>query len=134
MHEPNAPVATGLLQPIFAALVAACAAAPQVGYTQSTTAQRPEVIVVTSSRIEQPRRQIGTAVSVIDFDDIELRGYVDLADVLRTQTGIAVTNTGGRRQSHVGAYPRRGELSHFADDRRRQNARPERAASLAELR
>jgi vitamin B12 transporter len=95
MHEPNAPVGPGLLKPIFAAIVATCAAAPQIGYTQSTTVQRPDVIVVTSSRIEQPRRQIGTAVSVIDFDDIELRGYVDLADVLRTQTGIAVTNTGG---------------------------------------
>ena len=62
---------------------------------QGTAADRPEVIVVTSSMIEQPRRQIGTAVSVIDFEDIELRGYTDLADVLRTQTGVGVSNSGG---------------------------------------
>jgi vitamin B12 transporter len=55
----------------------------------------PEEIVVTSSIIAQPRRQIGTALSVIDFDDIELRGYSDLADVLRTQAGIGVSNSGG---------------------------------------
>lgn len=55
----------------------------------------PEEIVVTSSMIAQPRRQIGTAVSVIDFDDIELRGYTDLADVLRTQAGVGVSNSGG---------------------------------------
>jgi vitamin B12 transporter len=55
----------------------------------------PEEIVVTSSMIAQPRRQIGTAMSVIDFDDIELRGYSDLAEVLRTQAGIGVSNSGG---------------------------------------
>jgi vitamin B12 transporter len=52
-------------------------------------------IVVTSSRIGQPRRELGTAVSAIDFDEITLRGYSDLADVLRTQPGIAVSNSGG---------------------------------------
>ena len=62
---------------------------------QTAAAQRPEEIIVTSSLIAQPRRQIGTAVSVIDFEDIELRGYTDLADVLRTQAAIGVTNTGG---------------------------------------
>ena len=60
---------------------------------------RPEEIVVTSSMIAQPRRQIGTAVSVIDFEEIELRGYTDLADVLRTQTGIGVSNSGGPGKS-----------------------------------
>ena len=56
---------------------------------------RPEEVVVTSSMIAQPRRQIGTAMSVIDFDDIELRGYTDPADALRTQAGIGVSNSGG---------------------------------------
>src|SRR5688572_20250303 len=55
----------------------------------------PEEIVVTSSIIAQPRRQIGTAVSVIELEEVELRGYADLADVLRTQTGIGVRNSGG---------------------------------------
>jgi vitamin B12 transporter len=55
----------------------------------------PEEIVVTSSIIAQPRRQIGTAVSVIEAEEIGLRGYQELADVLRTQTGIGVSNSGG---------------------------------------
>jgi vitamin B12 transporter len=70
---------------------------------------RPEEIVVTSSIIPQPRRQVGTAMSVVGFDDMELRGYVGLADVLRTQPGIAVSNLGGpgkRTSVHV-----RGEES-----------------------
>jgi vitamin B12 transporter len=74
----------------FAAIGAALAASS--GAAQQAP---PEEIVVTSSIIPQPRRQVGTAMSVIDFGDIELRGYADLADVLRTQTGIGVTNSGG---------------------------------------
>ncbi len=98
MHELNAPAGLGFLRAILPAVVIAGAVLPQLACAQSTTA-RPEEIVVTSSLIAQPRRQIGAAVSVIDFDDVELRGYVDVADVLRTQTGIAVTNTGGTGKS-----------------------------------
>ena len=50
---------------------------------------------MTSSIVAQPRREIGTAVSIIEAEDIELRGYADLADILRTQTGIGVSNSGG---------------------------------------
>ena len=74
----------------------------------------PEEIVVTSSIIAQPRRQIGTAVSVIDFEDIELRGYTDFADVLRTQTGIGVSNRGGPGKATSRAHSRRGQLPHVA--------------------
>ena len=95
MHEPNEPVSPGFPKSVFAALMTVGAAVPQLGQAQTPTAQRPEEIIVTSSIIAQPRRQIGTAVSLIDFDEIELRGYSNLADLLRTQTGIAVTNSGG---------------------------------------
>jgi vitamin B12 transporter len=75
----------------FAAAVAAASAiAPAAAQPPP-----PEEIVVTSSIVAQPRRQIGTAVSVVDAEEIELRGYEGLADVLRTQTGIAVSNSGG---------------------------------------
>jgi len=67
----------------------------QPAYAQNAAAERLEEIIVTPSIVAQPRRQIGTAVSVIEAEDIELRGYTDLADVLRTQTGIAVSNSGG---------------------------------------
>jgi vitamin B12 transporter len=59
----------------------------------------PEEIAVTSSIVAQPRRQIGTAVSVIETEEIALRGYEDLADVLRTQAGIGVSNSGGAGKS-----------------------------------
>ena len=79
-------IALRSLAAVGAALAASSGAAQQAP---------PEEIVVTSSIIAQPRRQIGTAMSVIDFEDIELRGYTDLADVLRTQAGIGVSNSGG---------------------------------------
>ena len=77
------------------------AAAGSALAASSGAAQSPplEEIVVTSSIIAQPRRNIGTAVSVIDFEEVELRGYADLADLLRTQTGIGVSNSGGAGKS-----------------------------------
>lgn len=72
---------------------------PAVSHAQSASTERPEEIVVTSSMLPTPRRQIGTAVSVIDGAAIELRGYDSLADVLRTQPGIGVTNNGGPGKS-----------------------------------
>jgi vitamin B12 transporter len=68
---------------------------PAVPFAQEATLERLEEIVVTSSIIETPRRQIGTAVSVISGDEIELRGYDSIADLLRTQPGIGVSNAGG---------------------------------------
>jgi vitamin B12 transporter len=59
---------------------------------------RPDEIVVTGNLIPTPKREIATAVTVIDGGEIDLRGYDGLADLLRTQTGIAVTNTGGAGQ------------------------------------
>ena len=95
MYDFKARRAARLLKPLSAAVVAACAALPQLARAQNTGAQGPEEIIVTSSIIPQSRRQLGTAVSAIDFEDVELRGYTDLADVLRTQAGIGVSNSGG---------------------------------------
>jgi vitamin B12 transporter len=95
MYDAKAQRAARLLKPIPAAMFAACAALPQLARAQNAGVERPEEIVVTSSMIPQSRRQLGTAVSVIDFEDIELRGYRDIAEVLRTQAGIGVSNSGG---------------------------------------
>ena len=54
-----------------------------------------EEIVVTSTGVEMPLRQVGTSISVIDQEEIERLGFISLYDVLRTQPGISVTNTGG---------------------------------------
>lgn len=94
---PSEPRGRPLLRPFRLrwAAVLACVPLPQLVQAQITEVEPLEEIVVTSSIVPQPRRQIGTAVSVIDAEEIELRGYSDLADVLRTQTGIGVTNSGG---------------------------------------
>ena len=54
-----------------------------------------EEIVVTSTGVEMPLRQVGTSISVIDQEEIERLGFISLYDVLRTQPGVSVTNTGG---------------------------------------
>ncbi|MCB1649518.1 MAG: TonB-dependent receptor [Pseudomonadales bacterium] len=64
-------------------------------------AQEPaalEELIVTSSRIETPLRQIGTSVSVLNAEDIAAEGSASLMDVLRTLPSISVTNTGGSGQ------------------------------------
>jgi vitamin B12 transporter len=82
---------------VAGALCAGVTALPGVARAQQQAAaqSRPEEIIVTSSLVPTPRRQLGTAVSAIDGPDIELRGYDSLADVLRTQPGIGVSNSGG---------------------------------------
>ncbi|MFK7976136.1 MAG: TonB-dependent receptor plug domain-containing protein [Halioglobus sp.] len=54
-----------------------------------------EEIIVTSSRIPMPLREVGTSVSVIDLNDIQLRGFSTVANVLRYEPGISVANNGG---------------------------------------
>ena len=54
-----------------------------------------EEVVITSSRIEMPLRQVGTSISVISQDEIRSLGFVSLTDILRNQPSVAVTNTGG---------------------------------------
>jgi len=75
------------------------AAQPRAGAQPPAARDRLEEIIVTSSILPTPRRQIGTAVSVIDNAAIELRGYDSLAEVLRTQPGIGVSNSGGPGKS-----------------------------------
>lgn len=64
--------------------------------TQSNAAL--EEIVVTSSRIQTPLRQIGTSVSVLNAQEIAANGSTSLIDVLRTLPSISVTNAGGAGQ------------------------------------
>jgi vitamin B12 transporter len=68
---------------------------PTVAGAQGAGVAPTEEIIVTASIVATPRRQLATAVSVIDGEDIELRGYTSLADTLRTQPGIGVSNSGG---------------------------------------
>ncbi|MFT6899739.1 MAG: vitamin B12 transporter [Paraglaciecola sp.] len=59
-----------------------------------TDEQTLEHMVVVSSRIEMPIRQIATSVSVVTQDDIDARGYINLAEVLKVQPSINVSSNG----------------------------------------
>ncbi|MBU2979627.1 TonB-dependent receptor [Alteromonas sp. C1M14] len=63
----------------------------------ATETQPEEAIehVVVSSRVYTPLREVATSVSVVTQEDIQLRGYANLADVLRVQPAIHVTSSGG---------------------------------------
>ena len=76
-----------------ASLLSLTIALPVVAHAQAAPA---EEMIVTGTLIPVPKREIGTAVSVIDSQEIELRGYDGLANLLRTQPGIGVTNSGGQ--------------------------------------
>ena len=73
------------------ALLFAAAAAWQTGLA----AYPLEEVVVTSSRIPMPLREVGTSISVVTQQEITELGFTSLYDVLRTQPGVSVTNTGG---------------------------------------
>ena len=75
------------------ALIAAIIPLPV--FAQESSSPKLEESVVTSSRIEQPLREVATSISVITREDLELKGYTSLADALRTQGSIGVSNQGG---------------------------------------
>ncbi|MDX1490285.1 MAG: TonB-dependent receptor [Pseudohongiellaceae bacterium] len=56
-------------------------------------------VVVTSSRIPTPLRNIGTSVSIIDRDEILTNGSNALIDVLRNQASISASSNGGAGQT-----------------------------------
>jgi vitamin B12 transporter len=54
-----------------------------------------EKLVVVSSRVAMPLREIATSVSLVTQQDIDARGYANLTDVLKTQPSISASNSGG---------------------------------------
>ncbi len=52
-------------------------------------------VIVSSSRVPMHLSQVGSSVTVIDAAEIQQRGYASLADLLRTQPGVAASNSGG---------------------------------------
>ena len=84
----------------FLAFTALATFIPMQAAAQDTSPKNKlEEIVVTSSRVPTPLRQIGTSVSVITQQEIVERGLSSLYDILRSQPSIAVTNSGGAGKS-----------------------------------
>lgn len=58
------------------------------------SAQTADDIVVTASGIEQPRDEVGQAITIIDAGAIEKRQTVDVVDLLATTPGVRFSRTG----------------------------------------
>ena len=76
----------------LAGAVALAASLPALG---NTTHPALEEIVISSSRVAMPLREVATSVSVISAEDIQRLGFASLQDILRTAPSVAVTNNGG---------------------------------------
>ncbi len=72
-------------------MIALAVAAPSYAQTVDTT---DEDVVVTATGIEQPRDQVGQAITVIDARTIEQRQAVDVVDLLATTPGIRFNRNG----------------------------------------
>lgn len=60
-----------------------------------SVAEEPDAVVVTASRLPQPRSQTLQPVNVITSEDIARGGQQTLVEVLQTLGGVEITNTGG---------------------------------------
>lgn len=74
----------------LSALALACASA-----VPALASDKLEEVIVTSSRIEMPLRQIGTSVSVVTGEAIQQRGFNSLFEILRSEPSVTVSNNGG---------------------------------------
>jgi vitamin B12 transporter len=54
-----------------------------------------ETITVISSKIPLSLREIATSVSIINKEEIDARGNTSLSEVMRSEVGIGVSNSGG---------------------------------------
>ena len=64
-----------------------------IGALGAQAANKLEEIVVTSSRVEMPLREVATSVSVITQEEIQLRGFSTVANTLRYEPAISVATS-----------------------------------------
>jgi vitamin B12 transporter len=78
------------------AIAAICISVPSISPSANAAdTHKLEEIVITSSRVPMPLRQVGTSVSRVDEQEIAQRGFIALTDILRTVPGVGVSNSGG---------------------------------------
>ena len=61
---------------------------------ETVDSERGDDIVVTASGIEQPRDEVGQAITIIDADTIARRQSVDVVDLLATTPGVRFNRSG----------------------------------------
>jgi vitamin B12 transporter len=80
-------------------LVLSLAAIPAQAQDHTGNGSPLDELVVTSSRIPLPLRQIGTSISVLTTEDLQAYGNLSMTDVLRQLPAVAVSNYGGTGQT-----------------------------------
>jgi vitamin B12 transporter len=83
----------------FSTRALALVLAPAAALAQPSGKNVLEEVVVTSSRVPMALREVGTAISVLDGEEIRRRGFHSLAEILRTQPSVSASNTGGPGQA-----------------------------------
>lgn len=61
---------------------------------ETVDSERGDDIVVTASGVEQPRDEVGQAITIIDADTIARRQSVDVVDLLATTPGVRFNRSG----------------------------------------
>ena len=84
---------------LFVAPLVALQAQPPSGDTTTAgddaTPALTETLVVSANRDPVPMSEVGSSVTVIGLEEIEQRNQLYVSDLLRTVSGVEVTQTGG---------------------------------------
>ncbi len=83
----------GLISTVFSLVHVTSAAAQDSDVVSQSTPGKE--IVVSASRVPMSANRVGSAVTVIDAEDLEDRQTQSVADVLQEVPGVAVTRSGG---------------------------------------
>jgi vitamin B12 transporter len=66
-----------------------------VGFHKAKAQVELKEVVVTATRVPLPEEEIGSSVTVITEEDIKIKGYSTVKDVLKGELGLDVVSTGG---------------------------------------
>lgn len=100
---------TFIRKPLAVAIGAALAGtSPLAAQAQETQAAVLEEIVVTATRREQSIVDIPYNISAVQGTEIEGRNIVDVAELMRTISGVSVIDRGYRNSGHVNSLIMRG--------------------------
>lgn len=83
------------MQTRYLALAVSLACSSAVVQADQNNDESIEKLVVVSSRVATPIREVATSVSVVTEEEIALRGFASLADILRVQPAVNVNHSGG---------------------------------------
>lgn len=60
-----------------------------------TNTDKLEEITITASKVPLPLRNVGSSISILNAEDLEVKSYLPLAETLRTLASVNVSNAGG---------------------------------------